>query len=71
LVTIQGGTFASGTFSGSKDFTVGTDKIVHFTRSQASFASANVPSGPVNITGVLSYFNTTKQILIRNRLDIQ
>jgi DNA/RNA endonuclease YhcR with UshA esterase domain len=71
LVTIQGGTFASGTFSGSKDFTVGTDKIVHFTRSQASFASANVPTGNVNITGILSFFNTTKQILIRNRLDIQ
>jgi hypothetical protein len=71
LVTIQGGTFAPGTFSGSKDFTVGTDKIVHFTRSQASFATANLPSGTVNIIGVLSYFNTTKQISIRNRTDIQ
>jgi DNA/RNA endonuclease YhcR with UshA esterase domain len=71
LVTIQGGTFAAGTFSGSKDFTVGADKIVHFTRSQASFATANLPSGTVNITGVLSYFNTTKQISIRNRTDIQ
>jgi DNA/RNA endonuclease YhcR with UshA esterase domain len=74
LVTIQGGTFAPGTFSGSKDFTVGTDKIVHFTRPGATgalFAGANVPSGTVNITGVLSYFNTTKQISIRNRTDIQ
>jgi DNA/RNA endonuclease YhcR with UshA esterase domain len=77
LVTIQGGTFAPGTFyttalnSGNKDFTVGTDKIIHYTRSQASFASANVPTSTVNITGILTYFNTTKEIMIRNRTDIQ
>lgn len=71
LVTIQGGTFASGTFSGNKDFTVGTDKIIHYTRPAALFSGANVPTSTVNITGVLSYFNTTKQISIRNRTDIQ
>lgn len=71
LVTIQGGTFASGTFSGNKDFTVGTDKIIHYTRSAALFAGANVPTGTVNLTGVLTYFNTTKEIMIRNRADIQ
>jgi DNA/RNA endonuclease YhcR with UshA esterase domain len=71
LVTIQGGTFAAGTFSGNKDFTVGTDKIIHYTRPAALFSGANVPTSTVNITGILTYFNTTKEIMIRGRNDIQ
>ncbi len=70
LVRIKNATIASGSYSGSKNVTDGTGTVVMFTRTQASFASQTVPSGAVEITAVLSKFNTP-QIIIRNTSDVK
>ncbi|MDX1941498.1 MAG: DUF5689 domain-containing protein [Saprospiraceae bacterium] len=70
LVKIKGATIASGTFSGSKNVTDSSGTVVMFTRSQASFSAQNVPSGTVEITAVVSQFNTA-QIVIRSPSDIK
>lgn len=57
--------------SGSKTLNDGTGTLTLFTRSQATFASTNYPTGTVSITGFLGIFNTTKQISIRSMSDIQ
>ncbi|HMQ47898.1 MAG TPA: DUF5689 domain-containing protein [Saprospiraceae bacterium] len=71
LVTIIDATFSdAGTFSGSKTLSDGTGEIVIFTRTQASFASSNVPTGPVSVTAIVSEFNEV-QVNIRNLGDIE
>ncbi|HMO40251.1 MAG TPA: DUF5689 domain-containing protein [Saprospiraceae bacterium] len=69
LVRIKGATIAAGTYSGSRNVNDGTGAVPMFTRSQASFAGQNVPSGTVDVTAVVSIFNDP-QILIRNTSDI-
>ncbi|MFN7119137.1 MAG: DUF5689 domain-containing protein, partial [Saprospiraceae bacterium] len=70
LVRIKNATIASGTYSGSKNVTDGTGTVVLFTRTQASFASQNVPANAVEITAVVSQFDTP-QLIIRNTTDIK
>lgn len=71
LVTIIDVAFAdAGTFSGSKTLSDGTGEIVIFTRTQASFANSNVPTGPISLTAIVSEFNEV-QVNIRNLDDIQ
>ncbi len=70
LVRVTGVTFPQGgTYSGSKNITDGTGTMAMFTRSAASFASANVPTGAVTITAVVSQF-TDAQLIIRNLSDV-
>lgn len=57
--------------SGSKTLNDGTGTYTLFTRSQATFASTNYPTGTVSVTGFLGIFNTTKQISVRSMSDIQ
>jgi DNA/RNA endonuclease YhcR with UshA esterase domain len=57
--------------SGSKTLNDGTGTLTLYTRSQATFASTNYPTGTVSITGFLGIFNTTKQISVRSMSDIQ
>lgn len=70
LVRIVNVTFPQGgTYSGSKDITDGTSTMTLFTRTAASFAGSNVPTGTVTVTGVVSQF-TTAQLNIRNLSDV-
>lgn len=75
LVRITNATIAGGgTYSGSKTISDGSGEMVLFTRSQATFSGASVPSGPVTITGVLTRYDnpgTTPQLTMRNLSDIQ
>ncbi len=58
-----------GTYSGSKTLQDDTGDVQMFTRTQASFASSNVPAGQFTIIAVVSQFNDP-QVLIRNLNDI-
>ncbi len=49
----------------------GTTKIVLRTSTSAKFAMAVMPQGKVDITGILSYYNGTWQIMMRTLDDIQ
>jgi hypothetical protein len=63
--TITGST----TFNGNTTITDSTGSILMFTRSDASFASSAVPSGPVNITAIATVYDNA-QITIRNINDV-
>ncbi len=69
LVKLKGTTLPGGTYAGSKNVTDATGTITMFTRSQASFAGQNMPGGAVDVTAVLSQFNSA-QIVIRNTNDV-
>ena len=58
-----------GTYSGSKTLQDDTGDIQMFTRTQASFASGNVPTGQFTVIAIVSQFNDP-QVLIRNLNDI-
>lgn len=71
LVRVSNVTFTDGgTYSGSKNLSDGTGTIILFTRSQATFAGSNVPTGAVTVTGVVSDFSEA-QLFIRNLTDVQ
>lgn len=70
LVRIVNVTFPQGgTYSGNKNITDGTGTMVLFTRTAASFAGSNVPTGTVTVTAVVSQF-TDAQLNIRNLSDV-
>lgn len=69
LVQIQNATVASGTFSGNHTVTDATGTVTLYTRTAANFASSNIPSGTVAVTGILSDFSGN-QLLMRNISDI-
>lgn len=66
-VTITNG----GTFSGSKTMNDGSGTLTLYTRSAASFASQWISQSPRNYTGILSTFNNTKQLQMRNIADVE
>ena len=45
--------------------------IILRTSGYANFANAKTPSGNGSITGIYSVFGTTKQLLIRDELDLR
>ncbi|MBK8586607.1 MAG: hypothetical protein IPN88_14770 [Bacteroidetes bacterium] len=49
----------------------GTGTIQLYTSNFASFANDTYPTDTVMITGILTQFNGTKEIIIRNLLDVQ
>ena len=49
----------------------GTNKITLRSSNYASFAEIKVPAGNGSITGVYSYFGTTKQFTIRDTSDVK
>lgn len=65
--TVQGG----GTYNGNKTLDDGTGNIVLRTSTTAVFATQNVPTTAKTFTGIATYFNTTKQLGIRNLSDVQ
>lgn len=71
LVKINGATISgSTTYSGSTSVADGTGSIDMYTRTGATFAGSAVASGTVNVTAIVSQFNT-HQINIRNTSDVQ
>lgn len=70
LVQVQNASVSGGsTFSGNRTLTDATGTVTLYTRSAANFASSNVPSGTVAVTGILSDFSGN-QLLMRNINDI-
>lgn len=72
LVTINNTNISGSgtTYSGTKTITDVTGTLTLYTRSQSSFATTNLPSGTVAITGVLGDFNGA-QLSIRTLADVQ
>lgn len=69
-VTITGtGTYNGA--SGSNTLTDATGSIVLYTGSAATFKNVAYPTGTVSITGILTRFNATYEILIRDTTDVQ
>jgi hypothetical protein len=71
LIKVTGATITGGSvFSGNRTLQDRTGNISLFTSSTASFKDSPLPTGPVNVTGIVSIFNSP-QIKIRNLNDIQ
>jgi len=70
LVRIEGATIGGDGNYRFNDITDGTGTIAMFTQSFASFTNDAVPTGTVNITGILGQFNDA-QINIRNLSDVE
>ncbi len=71
LVKIENATLSGGaTFSGNRTLSDGTGQIILYTRSAATFANEPLPTGTVNVTGILAQFNDY-EITIRNLDDIE
>lgn len=69
-VTISG----TGTYQGNvgnNTLNDGTGSIVLYTASTASFVNNSYPTGTVSITGILTEYNGTKEVIIRNTSDVQ
>lgn len=64
--TISGGTTYSGTLSVSDGMAIDM-----YTRPSATFSGDTVPAGTVSVTAIVSQFNATKQINIRQGTDVQ
>lgn len=64
-------TNASGTYNGNANANDGTATMVLFTRAAATFASSPIPAGQVNFKAVVSRYNSTKQLQLRNLNDVQ
>lgn len=67
-VTLSGN---SGKYSGSVTATDATGNIILYTRSAASFSGENYPTGTRTLTGIVTPFNTTKELVIRTTADIE
>ena len=67
ITSITGGT--NSTWSGSVTISNAGNSLVIFTSSFAGFASTLYPSSPQRITGILTPFNTTKQLALRSAAD--
>lgn len=61
---------SGNTYSGACILTDASGTTELFTRSQSNFASATLPSAPVKIVGIVSYFNKA-QIVLRTIDDIK
>lgn len=66
-VTLTGG---SGKYSGTITMTDASGTLDMYTRTGATFANTNYPTGSVSVTGVLGDFNG-EQLSIRSTADVQ
>ena len=69
-VTITGSGTYNGT-AGSNTLTDSTGTLILYTASAATFKSVAYPTTPVSITGILTQYNGTKELLIRDVTDVQ
>ncbi len=71
LVKLTGVTVSGGAnWGGSRTLNDGTGTITHFTTNYSTFANTAIPTGKVNLTGIVAVFNSP-QINIRNLSDIE
>ena len=71
LVTVTNASITGGTtYSGTLTVSDGTS-IDMYTRTAAAFSGSTVPTGTVSVTAIVSEFNTSKQLTIRNTSDVQ
>ena len=66
---LSGGT--AGTYSGSVNVTDATGTLIMYTRAGATFSGNTYPTGAVSVTGFLSNFNGTPELILRNASDVQ
>jgi DNA/RNA endonuclease YhcR with UshA esterase domain len=72
LVTVQNATISgSTTFNGVTKIGDASGEIDMFTSSAAVFSGNSLPSGAVSVTGVITEFDGTRQISMRNASDVQ
>lgn len=70
LVKVKNATVSGGaTYSGSRTLSDGTGTIILFTRSQATFSGAALPTGNVDVVALVSQFNDA-QLSIRSLNDV-
>lgn len=70
LVKVNAATLSGGaTYSGSRTLSDGTGTIILFTRSQATFSGAALPTGNVDVVAIVSQFNDA-QLSIRSLSDV-
>lgn len=69
LVVIKDVKFATGTYSGVQTISDTSGMMSLFTRSQASFADAALPTGEVTITAIVSQYDDP-QVNIRSLSDV-
>lgn len=72
LVKVDNGTISgtSSTYFGSKTLADASANITLYTASTATFANTNYKTGTVSVVGILSQFNATKQLQMRNESDV-
>ncbi len=71
LVTINGATISgSTTFNGNTTVSDGTGMIGMYTRSAATFEGEDLPPAAVNLTAIISEFDGTQQLNMRNISDV-
>lgn len=70
LIQITGVTFSTSTFGTTTNVTDGTGSVLLYTRSQATFSAAAIPSGATSVTAIVSDFNGL-QLSLRNTSDVQ
>lgn len=71
LVQITGATIGGDATYGFNDITDASGTMDFYTSNGANFKGQTVPTGTVNITGILGQYNTDYQILIRSTADVQ
>lgn len=73
VVRVQNATMSGTgtTYSGSKTLTDASGNMTIFTNSLATFSGSTFPTTPKTFTGYVYYFNTTKELSIRNLNDVQ
>lgn len=67
--TLTGGT--TGTYSGTVTITDATGTLLLYTRSSATFSGTSYPTGTVSVTGYISNYNGTPELIIRGTGDVQ
>jgi len=66
-VEITGG----ATFAGTRKVKDGSGEIDLFTLNTSTFGNVNVPTGKVSLTAIVSVFEGTKQLTMRNQNDVK
>ncbi|MCP4441572.1 MAG: hypothetical protein GY810_21910 [Aureispira sp.] len=71
LITLSGVTLSGGaTYSGNLTVAAGADNITLYTPSYTTFAGASVPGGSVGVTAIVSQYNGTYQLTLRDATDV-
>lgn len=71
LIKLTGVTLSgNATYSGNLTVASGSDNITLYTPSYTTFANASVPGGSVGVTAIVSQYNGTYQLTLRDATDV-